>query len=146
MAGMADARGEVTELLVELKLGRKDALDRLMPLVYRKLRRIAGNQMRHEPLTMGAAGEFSARLCVVLLLLVCCFTVAAQEAAELPLALILTGSGAKILRAGSELPLTAKPGDILFSGDALRSEGGSVTFLACSGNTQQTLSPDGEAL
>jgi tetratricopeptide (TPR) repeat protein len=143
---MADARGEVTELLVELKLGRKDALDRLMPLVYRKLRRIAGNQMRHEPLTMGPAGEFSARLCVVLLLLVCCFTVAAQEAAELPLALILTGSGAKILRAGSELPLTAKPGDILFSGDALRSEGGSVTFLACSGNTQQTLSPDGEAL
>ena len=45
---MADARGEVTELLAELKLGRKDALDRLMPLVYRELRRIAGHQMRDE--------------------------------------------------------------------------------------------------
>ena len=32
----------------ELKLGRKDALDRLMPLVYRELRRIAGHQMRDE--------------------------------------------------------------------------------------------------
>ena len=45
---MAEARGEVTGLLAELKLGRKDALDRLMPLVYRELRRIAGNQMRDE--------------------------------------------------------------------------------------------------
>jgi RNA polymerase sigma factor (TIGR02999 family) len=45
---MADARGEVTELLAELKLGSKDALERLMPLVYRELRRIAGNQMRNE--------------------------------------------------------------------------------------------------
>jgi RNA polymerase sigma factor (TIGR02999 family) len=48
LAGMVDARGEVTELLAELRLGRKDALDRLMPLVYRELRRIAGNQMRDE--------------------------------------------------------------------------------------------------
>ena len=48
LAGVADVRGEVTELLAELKLGRKDALDRLMPLVYRELRRIAGNQMRDE--------------------------------------------------------------------------------------------------
>lgn len=45
---MADARGAVTELLAELKLGRKDALGRLLPLVYRELRRIAGNQMRLE--------------------------------------------------------------------------------------------------
>ena len=45
---MEDARGEVTRLLAELKLGRKDALDRLLPLVYRELRRIAGHQMRDE--------------------------------------------------------------------------------------------------
>src|ERR1017187_3849 len=38
-APMADSRGEVTVLLGELKLGRKDALERLMPLVYRDLRR-----------------------------------------------------------------------------------------------------------
>jgi RNA polymerase sigma factor (TIGR02999 family) len=45
---MADVRGEVTGLLAELRLGKKDALDRLLPLVYRELRRIAGNQMRNE--------------------------------------------------------------------------------------------------
>jgi RNA polymerase sigma-70 factor (ECF subfamily) len=45
---MTGSRGEVTALLAELKLGRKDALHRLMPLVYRELRRVAGNCMRDE--------------------------------------------------------------------------------------------------
>ncbi len=45
---MADARGQVTALLADAKLGRKEALDRLAPLVYRELRRIAGAQMRGE--------------------------------------------------------------------------------------------------
>ncbi len=40
--------GEVTVLLGQLKHGRKDALEKLVPLVYRELRRIAGNQMRNE--------------------------------------------------------------------------------------------------
>jgi len=35
-------------LLGELRLGRKDALERLMPLVYRELRRVAGRCMRDE--------------------------------------------------------------------------------------------------
>ena len=48
LAGMADNRGEVTRLLAEMALGRSDALDRLMPLVYQELRRIARNQMRGE--------------------------------------------------------------------------------------------------
>jgi RNA polymerase sigma factor (TIGR02999 family) len=45
---MAHDRGEVTGLLAEVALGRSDALDRLMPLVYGELRRIARNQMRGE--------------------------------------------------------------------------------------------------
>jgi RNA polymerase sigma factor (TIGR02999 family) len=45
---MADTPGEVTRLLDEVRLGRSDALDRLMPLVYRELRRIARQQMRGE--------------------------------------------------------------------------------------------------
>lgn len=45
---MADVRGEVTELLAELRRGRKDALERLLPMVYQELRRIAGAQMRNE--------------------------------------------------------------------------------------------------
>ncbi len=42
----ADTRGEVTWLLAEVKRGRRDALDQVMPLVYRELRRIARSQMR----------------------------------------------------------------------------------------------------
>jgi RNA polymerase sigma-70 factor (ECF subfamily) len=45
---MVDTCGEVSRLLAEVRLGRSDALDRLMPLVYRELRRIASHQMRGE--------------------------------------------------------------------------------------------------
>lgn len=45
---MPDTRGEVTRLLTEVNLGRSGALDELLPLVYRELRRIAANQMRRE--------------------------------------------------------------------------------------------------
>ena len=45
---MPGPRGEVTVLLDELKLGSKDALAKLMPLVYRELRRVAGGYMRDE--------------------------------------------------------------------------------------------------
>ncbi len=43
-----DVRGDITELLAEVKDGRKDALDRLLTVVYAELRRIARNQMRRE--------------------------------------------------------------------------------------------------
>jgi RNA polymerase sigma factor (TIGR02999 family) len=43
-----DARGDITALLAEVKHGRKDALDRLLAVVYAELRRIARNQMRRE--------------------------------------------------------------------------------------------------
>jgi RNA polymerase sigma factor (TIGR02999 family) len=45
---MADTPGEVTRLLAEVRAGRSGALDRLIPLVYRELRRIASHQMRGE--------------------------------------------------------------------------------------------------
>lgn len=45
---MTDSRGEVTALLGELNLGHKDALERLMPLIYNELRRVAGRHMRDE--------------------------------------------------------------------------------------------------
>lgn len=44
----ASAGGEVTELLGQLRNGRKEALDKLLPLIYQELRRAAGRQMRHE--------------------------------------------------------------------------------------------------
>jgi len=45
---MADGRGEVTQMLAELGQGQTDALDRLLPLIYQELRRIASNQMKGE--------------------------------------------------------------------------------------------------
>ncbi len=45
---MADPSGEVTLLLAEMRLGRSDALGRLMPLVYAELRRLAGHYLRGE--------------------------------------------------------------------------------------------------
>ena len=45
---MAESRGEVTVLLAQMKSGRKEALDRLLPLVYNELRRLAGRYMRDE--------------------------------------------------------------------------------------------------
>jgi RNA polymerase sigma factor (TIGR02999 family) len=40
--------GEVTLLLAEFKRGDKDALARLLPLIYAELRRLAGSYMRDE--------------------------------------------------------------------------------------------------
>jgi RNA polymerase sigma-70 factor, ECF subfamily len=45
---VADVCGDITVLLAEVKLGRKGALDQLVPLVYQELRRIAAHQMRCE--------------------------------------------------------------------------------------------------
>ncbi|MFN7993493.1 MAG: ECF-type sigma factor [Bryobacteraceae bacterium] len=45
---MVGSPGEVTVLLGDLKLGRQDALGKLIPLVYKELRRLAGHHMRNE--------------------------------------------------------------------------------------------------
>jgi RNA polymerase sigma-70 factor, ECF subfamily len=45
---MMGSPGEVSALLAEMRSGRKDALGRLLPLVYKELRRLAGRCMRDE--------------------------------------------------------------------------------------------------
>jgi RNA polymerase sigma factor (TIGR02999 family) len=45
---VAVSGGEVSLLLGELRRGRKDALGKLLPLVYQELRRVAGRYMRDE--------------------------------------------------------------------------------------------------
>ncbi len=45
---MADAAGEVSGLLAEMRLGSHDALNRLIPLVYRELHRLAQHYLRVE--------------------------------------------------------------------------------------------------
>lgn len=45
---MADSSGDVTQLLAQMKAGRKDALEELLPLVYNELRRLAARYMQQE--------------------------------------------------------------------------------------------------
>jgi len=45
---VASIPGEVTRILLDFRKGNLEAQDRLVPLVYRELRRIASNHLRHE--------------------------------------------------------------------------------------------------
>ena len=45
---MAESGGDVTRLLGELREGRQEAADQLVPLVYGELRRLAGSYMQRE--------------------------------------------------------------------------------------------------
>lgn len=45
---MAERQSDVTKLLLAWNEGDQSALDRLLPLVYGELRRVAHNQLRHE--------------------------------------------------------------------------------------------------
>src|SRR5262249_26947502 len=65
---------------------------------------------------------------------------------EEPVGLVLTPGGAKLLRAGAETPLSAKPGDILFSGDAMKTESAPAGFLYCPAKSSQSLAPGGDVL
>ena len=68
----------------------------------------------------------------------------AAEVKETPVGLILSPGGAKLLRANTETPLDARPGDLLFTGDGIRTAGGSASFLFCPSKTTQTLGASGE--
>jgi RNA polymerase sigma factor (TIGR02999 family) len=48
MEGARESPGEITLLLQELRLGDKDALGLLVPLVYRELKRLAGHYLQME--------------------------------------------------------------------------------------------------
>ena len=70
----------------------------------------------------------------------------AEPAREEPVGLVLLAGTSKVLRANTETPLAARTGDILFAGDALRSEGSAASFLYCPTKTSQTLDLGGEVL
>ena len=63
---------------------------------------------------------------------------------EEPVGLVLSATGSKLLRADTETPLAARPGDLLFSGDGLRTETGPASFLFCPAKSLDTLEPSGE--
>lgn len=45
---MAESPGDVTALLAQMRSGRRDALEQLLPLVYNELRRLAARYMQSE--------------------------------------------------------------------------------------------------
>lgn len=65
---------------------------------------------------------------------------------EEPVGLLLTPGTAKVVRAGTETALAARPGDILFSGDAVRTSDSAATFLYCPAKASQTLNAASEVL
>ena len=81
------------------------------------------------------------RICIPLLFSLAAF---ADTPKETPVGLVLTATGAKLLKADTETPLAAKPGDLLFSGDGLKTDTGTASFLFCPGKTIDTLSAAGE--
>lgn len=76
------------------------------------------------------------------LILVCIPVLADQK--EQPSGLILSPGGSKLVRLGVETPIAARAGDLLFTGDSLRTETAAATFLFCPANAVETLSPSGE--
>src|ERR1700716_2785556 len=81
------------------------------------------------------------------LLLLCGSAILAQAPKqEEPVGLVLLPGGAKLARAGVETPLAAKPGDILFSGDAMKSEAAPASFIYCPTKSSQALAPGGDVL
>src|SRR5579871_4498566 len=72
-----------------------------------------------------------------------CWAIAAAWADE-PVGLVLSPGGSKLVRANTETPLAARPGDLLFTGDGLRTESAAASFLFCPSKSIDTLSASGE--
>lgn len=79
---------------------------------------------------------------VLLFPLTCGFGFA--DTKEEPVGLVLSATGSKLLRADTETPLDARPGDLLFSGDGIRTGNGPASFLFCPAKSLDTLTPSGE--
>lgn len=71
---------------------------------------------------------------------------AAEPLKEQPVGLILSAGDARLLRASTETPLAARIGDILFSGDALRTGSAPATFLYCPAKSSESLAPNAEVI
>jgi tetratricopeptide (TPR) repeat protein len=69
---------------------------------------------------------------------------AGADQRELPVGLILSAGGSKLLRANTETLIIARDGDILFSGDGLKTANTAASFLFCPAKAIETLQPSGE--
>src|SRR5215471_15307697 len=69
---------------------------------------------------------------------------AGAQPKEQPVGLVLMPGDGQLLRAGSDLPLKVKAGEMLFAGDSLRTAAASSTFLFCPEKSSQELTPKSE--
>ncbi len=58
--------------------------------------------------------------------------------------MLLSATGSKVLRASAETPLAARAGDVLFSGDELKTETGAASFLYCPAKTSESIDQGGD--
>jgi hypothetical protein len=65
---------------------------------------------------------------------------------ETPVGILLSAGDGKVWRANATNPVDAKPSDLLFSGDSIRTGSAPASYLFCAGKSRQTLGPKGEAL
>jgi hypothetical protein len=65
---------------------------------------------------------------------------------ETPVGILLSVRDAKIVRANSANPVDAKPSDLVFTGDSIRTGSAPASYLFCAGKSRQTLAPKGEVL
>jgi len=72
--------------------------------------------------------------------------VLAGQQKEQPVGLMLMPGDGLVLRAGSELPLKAKAGEMLFAGDSVRTGAAASTFLYCPEKSSQELTAKSEVL
>ena len=61
------------------------------------------------------------------------------EVKEEPVGLVLNPGGGKLLRFDTETPLALRAGDLLFSGDGVRTDATPASYLFCPAKTIQTL-------
>src|SRR5438094_7360781 len=59
---------------------------------------------------------------------------------------VLKPGGAALIRGDSKAETVAKPGDLLFAGDRLRSSGMAASFIFCPDKQSTTLAPGTDAL
>ncbi len=88
--------------------------------------------------------KYSHRASIVLV--ACAHIGAGMAQQEIGQALILAGGGARLTRAGSELDVAARDGEVVFAGDFLRTGTTAAIILSCASNTRQTLGPGTDAL
>ncbi len=63
---------------------------------------------------------------------------------EQPVGLVLSAGGSKLRRADTETSIASRAGDLLFSGDTLKTESDPASFVFCPAKTIDTMAPSSE--